>query len=167
MSNSKSREIRHTFLRTPIIHNRTLVKLCKIPTVWQLMQRCILSYCKTIYLTIFEREFHWEMSSQGSQRGRLNLSPSAMPSMMRPMKAVKPFSLKGSPTRKSPVCSPTPIAIGHRNSPERKSPISPSFKGEGIVSRQRFYSVLKTGTLPKLIVVLFYLDLKIYYTGLL
>ncbi|XP_052095115.1 glucocorticoid-induced transcript 1 protein-like isoform X1 [Mytilus californianus] len=70
------------------------------------------------------------MSSQGSQRGRVNLSPSAMPSMMRPMKAVKPFTLKGSPTRKSPVCSPTPIAIGHRNSPERKSPISPSFKVE-------------------------------------
>lgn len=74
------------------------------------------------------------MSSQSSQRGRgvsSNLSPSAMPSsMMRPMKAVKPFTLKGSPTRKSPVCSPTPNAIGHRNSPERKSPISPSFKVE-------------------------------------
>lgn len=70
------------------------------------------------------------MSSQGAQRGRVNLSPSAMPSSMRPMKAVKPFTLKGSPTRKSPVPSPTPSAIGHRNSPERKSPISPSFKVE-------------------------------------
>lgn len=71
------------------------------------------------------------MSSQSSQRSRVNLSPSAMPSsMVGPMKAVQPFTLKGSPTRKSPVCSPTPNAISHRNSPERKSPISPSFKGK-------------------------------------
>jgi hypothetical protein len=72
-----------------------------------------------IYIPIIERDFHRKMSSQSSQRGRgVNLSPSAMPSsMMRPMKAVKPFTLKGSPTRKSPVCSPTPNAIGHRNSP--------------------------------------------------
>lgn len=71
------------------------------------------------------------MSSQSSQRSRVNLSPSAMPSsMVGPMKAVQPFTLKGSPTRKSPVCSPTPNAISHRNSPERKSPISPSFKVE-------------------------------------
>ena len=100
------------------------------------MTENILRDCQKIYIPIIERDFHRKMSSQSSQRGRgvsSNLSPSAMPSsMMRPMKAVKTFTLKGSPTRKSPVCSPTPNAIGHRNSPERKSPISPSFKGEKI-----------------------------------
>ncbi|XP_061179742.1 glucocorticoid-induced transcript 1 protein-like [Saccostrea echinata] len=68
------------------------------------------------------------MSTQ-PQRVRKNASPSTM----RPMKAVQPFKLKGSPTRKSPS-SPTPW-VPRRSpdsnySPERKSPNSPSFKVE-------------------------------------
>ncbi|XP_048754231.1 glucocorticoid-induced transcript 1 protein-like [Ostrea edulis] len=68
------------------------------------------------------------MSTQ-PQRVRKNASPSTM----RPMKAVQPFTLKSSPTRRSPS-SPTPW-VPRRSpesnySPERKSPNSPSFKVE-------------------------------------
>jgi len=51
------------------------------------------------------------------------------------MKALIAFPLKNSPTRRSPASSPTAGLIlarrspDSRNSPERKSPISPSFKG--------------------------------------
>ncbi|KAJ8314355.1 hypothetical protein KUTeg_008916 [Tegillarca granosa] len=73
------------------------------------------------------------MSGQPPQRVRRNVSPTIQ--TQRPMKAVLQFSLKSSPS-KSPASSPTAIGIlsrrspDYRHSPERKSPISPSFKVE-------------------------------------
>lgn len=68
------------------------------------------------------------MSTQQPQRVRKIASPS-----MRPMKAVQPFTLKGSPTRKSPS-SPNLWAPRRspdfNYSPERKSPNSPNFRVE-------------------------------------
>lgn len=70
------------------------------------------------------------MSTQQPQRVRKIASPS-----MRPMKAVQPFTLKGSPTRKSPS-SPNLWAPRRspdfNYSPERKSPNSPNFRGKNI-----------------------------------
>lgn len=70
------------------------------------------------------------MSTQQPQRVRKIASPS-----MRPMKAVQPFTLKGSPTRKSPS-SPNLWAPRRspdfNYSPERKSPNSPNSRGKNI-----------------------------------
>ncbi|KAL5007879.1 hypothetical protein ScPMuIL_016685 [Solemya velum] len=80
------------------------------------------------------------MSGQPSQRVRRNVSPSLASTKQGPLKAVKPYSLKNSPTRKhSPNSSPTLVwtdkihkrrSPDSRLSPERRSPISPNLKVE-------------------------------------
>lgn len=90
------------------------------------------------------------MSGQPHQRVRRNASPIQT---HRPIKAVIPFSLKSSPTRKSPVSSPTAGLIltrrspDNRSSPERKSPCSPSFKVERPKPVKASPSLRRTGSL--------------------
>lgn len=83
------------------------------------------------------------MSTQQPQRVRKIASPS-----MRPMKAVQPFTLKGSPTRKSPS-SPNPWAPRRSPdftySPERKSPNSPNFRGKNISLNNVHWKMLAMG----------------------
>lgn len=92
------------------------------------------------------------MSGQPHQRVRRNASPSNV-IIQRPIKAVIPFSLKSSPTRRSPASSPTAGLIltrrspDNRTSPERKSPNSPSFKVERPKPVKASPSLRRTGSL--------------------
>ncbi|KAK3108298.1 hypothetical protein FSP39_005178 [Pinctada imbricata] len=89
------------------------------------------------------------MSGQTHHKVRRNVSPATIP---RPMKAKIPFSLKGSPTRKSPTSSPTFGVItlprrspDNRNSPERRSPGSTSPKVTVTVERPK---AVRVGSSP-------------------